>query len=30
LRREFGIGKDKAYHIRDEVEYKSRVSSLSS
>jgi len=30
LRREFGIGKDKAYHIRDEVEYKRRVSSLSS
>src|SRR3989454_4640976 len=30
IRLDFHVGKDKAYHIRDEVEYKRRVSSLSS
>ena len=30
IRLKFGVGKDKAYHIRDEVEYKRRISPLSS
>jgi hypothetical protein len=29
LRMDYGIGKDKAYHIRNQVEYRRRVSSLS-
>ena len=30
LRMDYGIGKDKAYHVRNQVEYRKRVSSLSS